>query len=192
MKVYIRLGGHAPRSRQEGREVGRAVLFLLIALLTVTFLILVQFAGGPSAGQPIAFNHRAHAEKEIDCVFCHQYAGSQAVAGMPSVQLCATCHSGLGTQTDEIKKIFTYWEKRREIPWVRVYGFPPQAQVIFTHARHVAANISCAVCHGDVAQMTVAVRAVEHTMGWCVNCHKQNQAMFAHPDLATDCLTCHK
>lgn len=111
---------------------------------------------------------------------------------MPSVQLCVTCHSGLGTQSEEIKKIFTYWEKRREIPWVRVYRFPPQAQVIFNHARHVAANISCAVCHGDVAHMTVAVRVMEHTMGWCVDCHKQNRTTFAHPDLATDCLTCHK
>jgi len=173
---------------------GRGWAFLLLPIfLAIVFLLLVQLRGGfSSARQPIAFSHRAHAEKQIDCVFCHSYATSHAIAGLPSVQLCITCHSGLGLRTEEIEKIFSYGERGREIPWVRVYRFPAHAYVIFNHARHVAARVSCTVCHGDVASMTVAVRAVEHTMGWCVECHKQNARTFARPDLATDCLTCHK
>jgi hypothetical protein len=32
--------------------------------------------------------------------------------------------------------------------------------------------------------MTVAERAVDHTMGFCVNCHRQKNA-------PNDCMTCH-
>ena len=38
--------------------------------------------------------------------------------------------------------------------------------------------------HGDVQQMTVATRAMEHTMEFCVTCHREKKA----PD---DCVTCH-
>ena len=56
--------------------------------------------------------------------------------------------------------------------------------VKFNHAPHIRANVECATCHGDVAQQTVAQRSVEHTMGFCVNCHNERQA-------SVDCLTCH-
>ena len=42
----------------------------------------------------------------------------------------------------------------------------------------------CAMCHGDLTQMTVAERVVDHTMGFCIDCHKQRGA-------SNDCLTCH-
>jgi hypothetical protein len=95
-------------------------------------------------------------------------------------------------RTPEIDKIFAYSERNEEIPWARVYPLPKEAYVVFNHKRHIAANVSCTVCHGDVAKMTVAERVVDHTMGWCVDCHKQNESKFPNPKLATDCLTCHK
>ena len=175
-------------------QVGRVKrISLLILILVGSTFMLLRFVG-KSLGveQPIAFNHKIHVEKQIDCTFCHQYVKSQAVAGLPSVQLCLTCHSALPTRTGEIQKIFAYAEKQQEIPWVRVYQLPPQAYVVFNHKRHIAANISCNVCHGDVARMGVAERVVSHTMGWCVDCHKQNESAFPLPRLATDCWTCHK
>ena len=42
----------------------------------------------------------------------------------------------------------------------------------------------CVSCHGDVAKQTVAERSVDHSMGFCVNCHREQKA-------SNDCLTCH-
>ena len=58
----------------------------------------------------------------------------------------------------------------------RVYGFVEEAHVRFNHAPHIRAKVDCANCHGDLTQMTVAQRVVDHTMGFCINCHKQKGA----------------
>ena len=49
---------------------------------------------------------------------------------------------------------------------------------------HIRNNVDCTTCHGDVAKGTVATRNVEHTMGFCVDCHRAKKA-------SNDCLTCH-
>ena len=54
----------------------------------------------------------------------------------------------------------------------------------FNHAPHIRAKVECATCHGDVAKQTVAERIVDHSMGFCVNCHREKKA-------SNDCLTCH-
>lgn len=141
--------------------------------------------------QPIVFSHKQHVEKQITCMFCHQYAGQSAIAGIPSVQLCMTCHQSIKADSPEVQKVKAYLEKGQEIPWARVYGFSSHLHVYFNHQRHIAAEVDCAVCHGDVGQMTVAERVVEHKMGWCTDCHEKNKSKFAIPKLANDCLTCH-
>jgi hypothetical protein len=94
------------------------------------------------------------------------------------------CHSQIAADRPLIKQVTSYSERGVEIPWQRVYGFTPQAHVRFNHAPHIRANVDCQACHGDLAQMTVAERTVDHTMGFCVNCHRQKNA-------SNDCLTCH-
>jgi hypothetical protein len=176
-------------------QKGRIKLVVLMAFLVIGggLAVWLQSSGtSTTVVQPIVFNHRIHVEKQIDCSFCHQHVTSQVAAGLPSVQLCITCHSVLPKQTPEIDKIFAFAEKKQEIPWVRVYQLPEHAYVVFNHKRHIAANVACTVCHGEVAQMTVAEPVVNHTMGWCVDCHKQNESKFPSAKLATDCLTCHK
>jgi len=143
------------------------------------------------AAQPIAFSHQQHVEKQIACTFCHQSTEQSATAGIPSAQLCMVCHQSIKTDSQEVKKLQVYFEKKQEVPWVRVYGFPSHAHVYFNHQRHIAAGVDCAKCHGEVGQMTVAQPVVKQTMGWCVQCHKDNRAKFKVPKLATDCLTCH-
>jgi hypothetical protein len=56
--------------------------------------------------------------------------------------------------------------------------------VRFNHAPHIRAGVDCATCHGEVARQTVAERAVDLDMRFCVNCHKTRNA-------SNDCLTCH-
>ena len=106
------------------------------------------------------------------------------IAGIPSVKTCMICHSQIATDRPLIKQVTAYSDKGIESPWQRVYGFTRESHVRFNHAPHVRASVACASCHGDVAKQTVAERSVDHSMGFCVNCHREKKA-------PNDCLTCH-
>ena len=138
----------------------------------------------PEAHQPIQFPHKVHLAKKAVCTDCHETVERGPIAGIPSVKTCMICHSQIATDRPLIKEVTSYSEKGVEIPWQRVYGFTHEAHVRFNHAPHVRANVDCATCHGDVSKMTVAERKVDHTMGFCVGCHRQKNA-------PNDCLTCH-
>jgi hypothetical protein len=95
------------------------------------------------------------------------------------------CHDSIATDRPLIMKITNdYYKKGVDLPWQRVYGFVPEVHVRFNHAPHIRANVDCAKCHGDIAHQTVAERNVDHTMGFCVDCHRERKA-------SNDCLTCH-
>ena len=140
------------------------------------------FAIRSDAEQPIPFPHKTHIDKKAVCADCHESVEKGPIAGIPSVKTCMICHSQIATDKPLIKQVTGYAEKGIEIPWQRVYGFTREAHVRFNHAPHIRASVDCATCHGDVAELTVAERAVDHSMGFCVNCHKQKNA-------SNDCLT---
>jgi hypothetical protein len=142
------------------------------------------FAIRPAVVQPIPFPHKTHIDKKAVCADCHESADKGPIAGIPSVKTCMICHSQIATDRPLIKQVTGYSEKGIEIPWQRVYGFTREAHVRFNHAPHIRASVDCATCHGDLAKQTVAERVVNHSMGFCVNCHKAKNA-------SNDCLTCH-
>ncbi len=139
----------------------------------------------PAPVQPIAFTHRVHVANRIGCTaYCHTGADKGPVARIPGVKTCMICHSMVAIEKPEIKRVTAYAERGEEIPWQRVYGFTAQAHVRFNHAPHIRAGVDCATCHGNVKEQTVAVRSVNLTMGYCVDCHKQRSA-------PVECATCH-
>lgn len=84
------------------------------------------------------------------------------------------------------------------IQWWKVYEIPDTVR--FPHEAHIAhfeafalkgetapreGKMICAICHGKVWEMRVVTPANNPTMGWCVSCHRENNA-------PTDCTTCHK
>jgi len=138
----------------------------------------------PTPVQPIAFPHKTHIAKQAVCTDCHESVEKGPIAGIPSVKTCMICHSQIATDRPLIKEVTAYSEKGVEIPWKRVYGFPHEAHVRFNHAPHIRASVDCKTCHGDLANQTVAERSVDHSMGFCVNCHREKKA-------PNDCLTCH-
>jgi hypothetical protein len=142
------------------------------------------FAIRSKAEQPIPFPHKTHIEKKAECVDCHESVEKGPIAGIPSVKTCMICHSQIATDRPLIKQVTDYSDKGIEIPWQRVYGFTREAHVHFNHAPHIRAGVNCATCHGDLAKQTVAERSVDHSMGFCVNCHREKKA-------SNDCLTCH-
>ena len=142
------------------------------------------FGTRPKPVQPIAYTHKVHLANGMQCTDCHVGVDRGPDARIPSVNFCMTCHQVIATDKPEIKKLAAYKARGEDIPWQRVYGFEPSAHVKFNHAPHIRAGVDCSTCHGDMHTQTVAERKVDHTMGFCVSCHKQNNA-------SIDCLTCH-
>jgi hypothetical protein len=138
----------------------------------------------PEPVQPLAFPHNVHMEKGLTCEICHTAVAQGPQAGIPSVKFCMACHAVIAADRPEVQKAAGYLARGEEIPWQRVYGYSSSAHVRFNHAPHIRAGVECSSCHGDVAQQTVAERAVDLTMGYCLDCHQQRQA-------SLDCLTCH-
>lgn len=138
----------------------------------------------PEPVQPVAYTHKVHLANNMQCTDCHTGVDEGPDARIPSVTLCMTCHQVIATDRPEIKKVAAYAARGEDIPWQRVYNFNPSAHVKFNHAPHIREGVACAKCHGDMTQQTVAVRAVNLTMGYCVGCHKQKR-------VSVDCITCH-
>jgi len=135
--------------------------------------------------QPVAYVHRAHIEKaQMECLDCHNGALTGPRAIIPDVRWCMTCHRTIATDNPAVQKTAGYFKRGEDIPWQRVYGWTDEAHVRFNHAPHIAASVQCNTCHGDVASMTVARRVVDHSMGFCISCHKEKKA-------SIDCVTCH-
>jgi len=134
--------------------------------------------------QPIAYTHKVHLGNGMQCTDCHVGVDQGPDARIPSVNFCMTCHQVIATDKPEIQKLAAYRARGEDIPWQRVYGFQPSAHVKFNHAPHIRVGVDCSVCHGDMRQQTVAERKVDHTMGFCVGCHKQK-------NVSVDCVTCH-
>lgn len=134
--------------------------------------------------QPIAYTHKAHLANGMVCTDCHTSVETGPMASIPGVEFCMVCHQMMAAEKPEIKKLAAYQERGEDVPWQRVYDYPPSAHVKFHHAAHIRAGVDCAHCHGDMTQQTVAVRVVDMTMGFCVDCHREKQA-------SIDCITCH-
>jgi hypothetical protein len=138
----------------------------------------------PRPTQPIQFPHKTHIANGLQCVMCHAGVDQGPDARIPSVKFCMTCHRVIATKKPEIQKLTAYFNRGQDVPWQRVYGFVPEAHVFFNHAPHIRAGVQCATCHGDLSKQTVAVRSVNLTMGFCVECHQEHGA-------PVDCVTCH-
>ena len=166
----------------------------ILAFATVAFVQSQE--GEPSAPppatatvQPIAFPHDTHAgQYQIDCQYCHFSAERSVDAGIPSVSDCMGCHTILlgSIRPEEITKLHDYWNRQEPIPWVRIYKVADHVR--FPHMRHVAAdagNLECQECQVVVEEMEV-IEEVDQPlkMGWCVNCHRENEA-------SVDCTVCH-
>jgi hypothetical protein len=144
----------------------------------------LSMAAAWASNQPIAYSHKQHVALGLQCLDCHSSADLGAEATIPSVHKCMLCHTTLVSDKPEIKKLAAYAAQKREVPWQRVYTFRPEALVKFQHAPHVRASVDCTRCHGDMAKAATADLVVQHTMGTCVSCHRENHA-------SEDCATCH-
>ncbi|MEE8582171.1 MAG: cytochrome c3 family protein [Myxococcota bacterium] len=172
-------------------------------------------APGPLQPIPFSHKHHA-GQFGIDCQYCHSGTDRSRMAGVPSVELCMGCHAQFPPQYDQLEGIRTlkqHWgiefieengqfkalardpAKARPIQWQQIHRLPEHVK--FRHNRHVAAGVTCQRCHGAVEQTEklylvpdtkwwYGVPAQKLEMGWCVQCHRENQQQASQ-----DCLRCH-
>ncbi|MBI4842532.1 MAG: cytochrome c3 family protein [candidate division NC10 bacterium] len=134
----------------------RTVRMIGLLLFALAVSVLLLGSRPEAAGeQPIAFNHKAHVSKGLDCAICHRYVREQAFATLPTLQTCLMCHSAKMSDNPEEAKIREFAKRGEPLRWVRLYTLAPDAAAYFSHRRHVAlGNIPCATCHGPMAEQT--------------------------------------
>jgi len=140
------------------------LILVLIVVIAVGAGIVISRARVVAAPeQPIAFNHNAHIEAGVQCLYCHSSAMRADIAGIPSVQKCMGCHAYVATDREAVQELAGYWERGEPIPWKRVNQQPDF--VFFSHQPHALAGVNCETCHGDVGRMTVAHPVMQMDMG---------------------------
>lgn len=154
----------------------------------------IGYNQGYEPDQPIKFSHALHAgDLKMDCQYCHFAADKGRHAGIPPTELCLNCHSQVKTNSPEIRKIQEAMDSGENIEWKRVNFFPDYAY--FNHAQHVnVAQLDCKQCHGPVDEMVTYYQHEKLNMGWCINCHRENE--IAPPEdhkraTGGDCQKCH-
>lgn len=124
--------------------------------------------------QPIPFSHKHHVGDDgIDCRYCHTSVEKSAVAGLPSTEICLTCHSQLFRDAPLLAPIHSSARTRAPIQWNRVHDLPDF--VYFDHSIHVNKGVACIECHGRVDQMPLTSRVASLDMQWCLQCHRNPQ-----------------
>jgi hypothetical protein len=120
--------------------------------------------------QPIPFSHKHHTgELGIACLYCHSGVERSAVAGVPTTEVCMTCHSQIWANAAMLAPDRESLASNKPIRWNRVHVLPDY--VYFDHSIHIAKGVGCGTCHGQIEQMPLTMQAAPLTMGWCLDCH---------------------
>jgi hypothetical protein len=187
-------GGHLP-GNQQGYEPVQPIAFshqMHAGQLQISCLYCHYGAErSPHAGLPAT----------TTCMNCHRFVTASAQimrteaeqaqqAGRPPRRIVSTemqkLYDALGLdeqlQPDPRKS-------QRPIAWIRVHNLP--AYTRFDHHAHVHAGAECASCHGPVETMDRVRQEADLSMGWCVNCHREQRGVAHKQSTVTDCATCH-
>src|SRR5215475_2804843 len=168
--------------------VARATL-ALAAFLTVgvpTAVAVLQRSSyatgvGVPRQQPIPFSHKHHvSDAGLDCRYCHTSVERSPFAGMPSTDTCMNCHRQLWNESEMLEPVRASYRSGVPIAWTRVYDLPDF--VYFDHSIHVAKGVGCSTCHGRVDTMPLIFQASPLNMGWCIDCHRNPEAVLRPQD----------
>ena len=168
-------------------KISRNQILVLLGggfVFVVALIIVFQVVWG-GVKQPIAFNHKIHAENDLECLDCHPYFQEYASSGKPSIETCSSCHEEPLGESKKEKKIVEYVNSGKEVEWQRLYQVPED--VFFSHRRHVVlGNIECKICHGDIGESSKPPsKPIRITMKNCMQCHEEK-------DVTNDCISCHR
>ncbi len=159
------------------------VLLFVILCGVLSVLAMRSFWGGIK--QPIAFNHKIHAENGLVCLDCHIYYETQEFSGRPTIDICSGCHEEPQGEGHEEAKIVEFVQSGKEVDWKRLYRVPED--VTFSHRLHVVVGeLECTACHGQIGETTKPPgKPVKIKMKKCMKCHEAR-------NVDNDCIACHR
>jgi hypothetical protein len=157
-----------------------AVVLLVVAGFAWRWSIDYPFANGAAPQQPLPFSHQHHVRDDgIDCRYCHTSVENSSFAGLPSSDICMTCHSQLFRQVALFSPLHESLRSGRRLQWTRVHDLPDF--VYFDHRAHVSHGVPCKECHGRIDQMPLTARVQPMEMQWCLSCHRDPAAHLVTP-----------
>jgi hypothetical protein len=121
--------------------------------------------------QPVPFSHKHHVSGlGLDCRYCHTTVEISQNAGLPTTEICMTCHSQVWTNAAVLAPVRKSFADGRPLRWTEVYT--PPGYVYFDHSIHVAKGVGCTECHGPIGDMPITRKASDLYMRWCLDCHR--------------------
>jgi hypothetical protein len=87
------------------------------------------------------------------------------------------CHTAVKAESPKLELVRESYETGKPLEWIRIHKVPDY--VHFNHSRHIRAQIDCKSCHGPIEQMGVVSQYKPLSMGWCLDCHRQDSATMA-------------
>jgi hypothetical protein len=85
------------------------------------------------------------------------------------------CHSVLFNNAGYLEPVRSSYRTDQSIHWVRIHRLADY--VYFNHSIHVAKGVGCSTCHGRVNQMPLIFQASPLNMSWCLDCHRNPEAV---------------
>ncbi len=165
--------------------------FIVLSVVATVLLAIGIYAAGLLFGfspawyqgyapeQPIPFSHKVHAGNfKIPCLYCHGSAEFAAHAEVPGLELCMNCHQAVKIESPWIKELSAAYANNQPVAWVKVHVMPDFVR--FNHSRHIAAGVECQTCHGPIHEMEKVYQYAPMTMGWCVDCHRNDNYLQSH------------
>ncbi|MDB5817146.1 MAG: cytochrome, partial [Rhizobacter sp.] len=117
-------------------------LFMLVFLATLLWPARADDELHDALAQPSPFSHKHHVgDVGLDCRYCHTTVETRPFAGLPSTQVCLTCHSQLFTDQPMLAPLKESAASGLPIEWKRVHRLPDF--VYFDHSIHVAKGVAC-------------------------------------------------
>jgi Cytochrome c7 and related cytochrome c len=164
---------------------------LIVLVLTVATLFAWHWSiGYPHAlaappPQPLPFSHQHHVRDDgIDCRYCHTSVEKSSFAGVPSSDICMSCHSQLFRDVALFEPLHQSLRTAKRLHWTRVNDLPDF--VYFDHSAHVNHGVPCRECHGRIDQMPLTARVRSLEMQWCLSCHRDPGAHLVKPEAVFD------
>ena len=147
-----------------------------VLLASGLFLALVLIGSSCKEGF-LVFSHKNHVQDQsLDCDTCHTGSPDGAQAGVPSPDVCSTCHEEAKDKKNlELAKSLAQ-------KWPPIKALPSDGK--FSHKVHKDAGVNCESCHDGIAKSKKISQKFLPDEKTCLKCHKEK-------GVSTDCATCH-
>ncbi|MGH7144563.1 MAG: cytochrome c3 family protein [Planctomycetota bacterium] len=130
--------------------------------------------------RPIRFSHAIHmTQAKLACLDCHGDPKSADGIGMPIARKCTLCHNDKAAFESHLKPFLI----DKKVVFTNVTDEGPDIK--FSHAIHLAKNVSCESCHQGIDTSQAVSMDLKVGMQTCVACHEQN-------NVPASCETCHR